>query len=115
MGTNYYLKINCCKECGRHDLVHIGKSSWGWAFLFTNTYPDKKKWKKVIDTSVGISIVDEYHHKISKKKFWAMVEERKDQQNMFTFKGERNRYEENPEQYEYIDPEGYRFAKQEFS
>lgn len=33
MGTNYYLNIDTCSECGRSDKqMHIGKSSAGWCF-----------------------------------------------------------------------------------
>jgi hypothetical protein len=33
MGTNYYLRIEPCKHCGRSDEeLHIGKSSAGWCF-----------------------------------------------------------------------------------
>lgn len=39
MGTNYYLREKCCKECGRYNELHIGKSSAGWAFSL-RVYPD---------------------------------------------------------------------------
>jgi hypothetical protein len=114
MGTNYYLKVNHCKECDRHDLIHIGKQSWGWAFIFENIYPTMKIWHKVIQSKKAV-IVDEYHEKVTKKEFWKMVAETKGKTNLFTYEGERNRYEENPEKHEYIDPDGYRFGKGEFS
>ncbi len=34
MGINYYHRTNICKECGRYDERHIGKSSHGWQFSF---------------------------------------------------------------------------------
>ncbi|OGD52557.1 hypothetical protein A3K80_09255 [Candidatus Bathyarchaeota archaeon RBG_13_38_9] len=32
MGTNYYLRKDCCDKCGRSDEIHIGHSSDGWCF-----------------------------------------------------------------------------------
>lgn len=33
MGTNYYIKSEPCSHCKRADPdLHIGKSSFGWAF-----------------------------------------------------------------------------------
>jgi hypothetical protein len=110
MGTNYYAKVNHCKECDRFDEVHIGKQSFGWAFIFNPLHCTKEIWEKELK-SKKISIINEYGEKISKKAFWKMVEENKDKTNIFTYIGERNRYEENPEQHEYIDPQGYRFSK----
>ena len=49
MGTNYYLKgTGRCAACGRgpDEGLHIGKSSFGWAFAL-HVYPDG------IDTSSG--------------------------------------------------------------
>ncbi len=34
MGTNYYIRTNICKCCGRYDEQHIGKKSYGWKFSF---------------------------------------------------------------------------------
>ena len=39
MGTNYYWAQTPCKECGRFDERHIGKSSVGWVFAL-NIYPE---------------------------------------------------------------------------
>lgn len=35
MGTNYYLNTDYCPCCGKpRKQVHLGKSSYGWKFLF---------------------------------------------------------------------------------
>ena len=35
MGTNYYLYYNFCHCCGQaRKIVHLGKSSIGWRFIF---------------------------------------------------------------------------------
>lgn len=42
MGTNYYLMTKACEHCGRGndgEGVHIGKASFGWAFML-HVYPD---------------------------------------------------------------------------
>lgn len=51
MGTNYYLREKCCKECGRYNELHIGKSSGGWAFSL-RIYPD-----------LGIKTIDDWKTK----------------------------------------------------
>lgn len=38
MGTNYYLHTKPCPCCGKsREEVHLGKSSYGWRFLFHKT------------------------------------------------------------------------------
>ena len=34
MSTNYYVRLNHCGHCERNDLLHIGNSSGGRAFMF---------------------------------------------------------------------------------
>jgi hypothetical protein len=74
MGTNYYTRTNACKECGRYDQIHLGKSSAGWRFTFQGNHgqyykdvPEMKKWLK------GKTITDEYGNTLSYKAFWGMV------------------------------------------
>lgn len=74
MGTNYYVKLDVCKSCGRPiDTIHLGKSSAGWKFMFqcnNNFYKDIKSLKEWLKSKV---IENEYGEKISKKDFWNMV------------------------------------------
>ena len=107
MGTNYYLcpiikeeelkKLsNSLKECKtlyelknsiheitdyKKDRIHIGKSSYGWQFLFnlniesyvpTISRDNIDKW-----LATGI-IFDEYDNKVDRKDFWKIVDSKKD-------------------------------------
>ena len=107
MGTNYYLcpiikeeelkkLFNSLKECKtlyelknsiheitdyKKDRIHIGKSSYGWQFLFnlniesyvpTISRDNIDKW-----LATGI-IFDEYDNKIDRKDFWKIVDGKKD-------------------------------------
>jgi len=73
MGTNYYVK----KE---DNSIHIGKSSFGWKFLFqeNNEYYDKKdkssifRFLKLNKTT----FINEYNEKVDVEEFWKMVEQK---------------------------------------
>lgn len=68
MGTNYYLRVSCgdlcekCKAGSKADIVmHIGKYSYGYGFLF-QAYPDREiedfaRWKPLLEK---YQIYDEY-------------------------------------------------------
>ena len=69
MGTNYYLHINKCPTCGTPEkILHIGKSSVGWAFSL-HVSPDEnindlEDWKELFKLHPN-SIVNEYGDSIS--------------------------------------------------
>lgn len=69
MGTNYYLKTDCCKHCGRAaKRMHIGKSSGGWCFAL-HVDPDDginglSDWEYLWSLP-GAQISDEYGCTIS--------------------------------------------------
>ena len=80
MGTNYYLKEDCCKTCGRSDKeIHIGKSSGGWCFALhidksegINSLDDwEKRWG-----NDGSIIFDEYGDQIAPDKMLSIITER---------------------------------------
>lgn len=90
MGTNYYLRLNICPQCGRFDEVHIGKSSHGWRIIFRG-YPDTsgtplgeiisiihnvKDWMEV--TREG-EIWDEYGSRLPDEMFWGLVGEKQNE------------------------------------
>ena len=88
MGTNYYWIVNDepCEACGHENSAryHIGKSSAGWEFLFSNGYSHDnvpellvsswKDWKDYLSKD-GI-IRDEYGKEISLDDFIKIVENR---------------------------------------
>ena len=144
MGTNYYLcpiikeeelkKLsNSLKECKtlyelknsiheitdyKKDRIHIGKSSYGWQFLFnlniesyvpTISRNNIDKW-----LTTGI-IFDEYDNKVDRKDFWKIVDSKKDGMNYDEY------YENFPEDLDYrgydqyIDGLRFTVSKYEFS
>lgn len=112
MGTNYYLREDYCRVCGRFEQHHIGKSSAGWMFLFNVT--DKEKvddWKKETlhykNWSDDEGIFDEYGKQKSYDDFWKMVEDKQDGKthSPHGFGGQRS----------WIDEDGYNVANYDFS
>lgn len=68
MGTNYYLEIDFCKECGRPKTeIHLGKTS-NDKFLFhqQNGLQNLDQMKKLITRGV---IKNEYEQSISEEIF----------------------------------------------
>lgn len=110
MGTNYYYRIDPCKECGHSkEIYHIGKSSWGWSFSFqaiekANSW---KEWQMFLQT-VG-KIFNEYDEEISYEKFKKIVEDRAHPSGKLL-----NHAERHPENC-FRDDEGYSFSNYEFS
>jgi len=106
MGTNYYTKANSCKECGRSDEFHLGKSSAGWQFTFNwnggeqyQSVSELKEWLK------GKTIRDEYGDAISNKQFWDKVKQtmRKGNLNHCLETGGNDNYCMNIDGYSFID------------
>lgn len=65
MGTNYYLHTDFCPCCGKpREEVHLGKTSYGWKFLFHKTKQvyDYKSFCNFIKQGI---IYDEYGDKHS--------------------------------------------------
>lgn len=74
MGTNYYLRENCCDHCNRWDELHIGKSSFGWCFSL-HIIPGKgilslddwvRRWK-------GGQIWNEYGERIEESEMISII------------------------------------------
>lgn len=93
MGTNYRVSLNHCECCNRSDKIHIGKSSWGWAFNFQGydgqygyiedddnkslKVPEDfqlKSWKQWKEYLKDKPIIDEYGDPVSYDDFVEMVE-----------------------------------------
>ena len=65
MGTNYYLHTDFCPCCGKpREEAHLGKTSYGWKFLFHKTKQvyDYKSFCNFIKQGI---IYDEYGDKYS--------------------------------------------------
>lgn len=104
MGTNYYTKINICPTCKRaEEEVHLGKSSFGWKFLFQ--YNGGKFYKNVHEMKKWLSnkvIKNEYGEIVPCNEFWKMVKEKQKTTDPEEIK-------------EYLIIDGYKFFDREFS
>ena len=87
MGTNYYAVRN---RPTVEDPIHIGKSSYGWLFLFQtqndtwrepkvvwNTYNQVKEWlyKHTVEQNDFV-IMNEYDEIVSYEDFFELVDEK---------------------------------------
>lgn len=133
MGMNYYVKIDT-QEAIQDALyvnslvysvldsfqLHIGKSSYGWTFVFqqqeiydpTNKYTtllnSYKSWKEFL-TTAPVVIVNENNEEVDREEFFKMVE--KKQNEIHPNIEEKEQMKE----VEYLDPKGYRIQTWEFS
>lgn len=81
MGTNYYAIHNACENCGRRDVIHIGKQSAGWRFTWHACRFDSdgiaiasaRQWVAFL-RSAGVKIVDEYGREWTVDEFLARIE-----------------------------------------
>ena len=113
MGTNYYA-VRTRPTTDRP--IHIGKSSYGWKFLFRTqnenwneppvvwrTFDQVYEWLyKYTVESDNYVIIDEYDEVISFEDFIKMVEDKQSVENPDNFTYDKN-------------VNGYRFADCEFS
>lgn len=103
MGTNYYAKINICHTCHRpEEEIHLGKSSWGWQFLFA--YNDGDYYKDVAQLKDWLKdkeIFDEYDRPVTHEDFWKMIEDKQATVN--------------PQDGHFMTIDGYRFMNGQFS
>ena len=116
MGCNYYAVRN--RPTVRSP-VHIGKSSYGWLFLFHqqndnwcnppiawNTYNQVKEWlKKYTVDSQEFVIMDEEDRIVSFDEFFEMVDSKQNDESILS----------NNENFLYCrNVDGYRFTDGEF-
>ena len=111
MGTNYYAVER--KFAIHRNILHIGKSSAGWKFLFQG-YQDYEldwdkphininsieNWKDFLNNST-YGILNEYDEEISYDDFFKLVEEKQKEQNKNNFSDCAN-------------VNGYRFSYRDF-
>jgi len=116
MGTNYYFyekDTNHCDHCGRCDkgkIIHIGKSSAGWRFIFYGTSKIRSwnDWWRHLNATPG-NIIDEYGRWLSLQEFVKIVRRKK---------YEKNRWEDHLPKNDpqaWLDLEGHPFWGIEFS
>lgn len=92
MGMNFYVEYNRCSCCERHDVLHIGKSSFGWTFSFRGYDPERndfndvpegicikseEDWRDFLNQE-DILIKDEDGEIWSNDDFWEKVESKRD-------------------------------------
>lgn len=104
MGTNYYLRVqegDKCKKCGRGETykeLHIGKSSYGWAFNFDSNhdcYKSFKDWRVALEKHPD-HIYTEYDNNVTLYAFYKMIADKKD---------------DTKDEHSDMDSEGYRISK----
>ena len=113
MGTNYFIHEPKCDHCGHQpELVHIGKSSYGWKFLFhaTDDCVTKQDWEHRL---LEKQIVDEYNRFVTYTEFFEMVEA-KQQGIDHTTASAQEWGSWSPDERWYLDPDGYYFCQGEF-
>ena len=104
MGTNYYAVQK--RPSLYRTMLHLGKASAGWKFLFhgymNNDFTIKsiEDWKNYI-RSKDLVIIDEYDTIVNRNKFFKMVEDFQSNENPDNFK-------------DAVNVEGYRFSFREF-
>jgi hypothetical protein len=111
MGTNYYYIVPKCPTCGNRDILHIGKSSAGWKFMF-RAHPEKeikafRDWVRVLSRGDG-HIEDEYGRKIEFYEFLRMVYYKQEHEP-------QSHAVANPSDNDYLDGDGFSFSRGEFS
>ncbi|NHW45951.1 hypothetical protein HAV21_03440 [Paenarthrobacter sp. MSM-2-10-13] len=103
MGTNYYARINTCPTCHRpEEEIHLGKSSYGWQFLFA--YNDGDYYKDITELKGwlnGKQIFNEYDEPVTQDDFWKMIESKQ--------------VAVDPEQGHFMVIDGYKFMNGQFS
>lgn len=91
MGTNYYAIKK--KPSLYSSIIHIGKSSFGWKFLFRGYLDEGEEclnikslndWKKYLDNDELI-ILNEYDQEISYNDFFDMIEKKQLENNIDDF------------------------------
>lgn len=118
MGTNYYVTTRPCNHCARYDQkLHIGKSSFGWSFMFRGYKAlDLVCWQQWKHYLQDKHIRDEYGREMIYDIFVEMIETYKhpDFVNPITQTQNQTALRLNSE-HDWTDEQGYSFTSQEFS
>lgn len=103
MGTNYYAEKKKPRIVKVYDKIHLGKSSYGWRFLFQeqDEFHNFEQFKDFILNNKEYIIKDEYDRIIKPEELLNLIEEKQKNNNPDNFKYNKN-----------ID--GYRFEQGDF-
>jgi len=74
VGTNYYVRLDDNND------IHIGKSSFGWQFIFQTNVGYYESTKAGVNRFLKMNkmnLYDEYGEKVSIEDFWDIVEKKK--------------------------------------
>lgn len=98
---NYYAVSKPCPTCGKSEVIdeHIGKSSYGWRFLF-HALPSINSWREWKEYLKDKIIVNEEREEISIDDFELMIKAKKSHPSCLCHA---------------LDEDGYAFCKEEFS
>ena len=104
MGTNYYAVKR--KPSLYNGVLHIGKASAGWKFVFEG-YDDEEHnirsvedWKEYLKANDCV-ILDEYDQEVGFDEFFSYVEKKQEENNVDDFKYS-------------VNVNGYRFTFHDF-
>ena len=112
MSTNYYM-MKKCACCGDKKQIHLGKSSFGWTFIFRGDREigviDFNTWNIRIKTllQAGWSLVDEYEQTTDYRKFIELV--------ISKITEKQNQAREFPGPNDWLSEGGDSFSDKEFS
>lgn len=116
MGCNYYVKINECKCCGRYELIHLGKASAGWKFIFAyNNGEYYKSFAEMLEWLKDKVIENEYGDVEPLEEFKRYVEKlQADKTTLSHIEYCKQKYPSMVSDY-IKDSEGYEFTTRDFS
>lgn len=138
MGMNYYCISNVCPCCHESkSKKHIGKSSWGWAFLFQSygfEGPSSyKEWIEELSQSHKLIINEENEQvplefllslindndrnktKLSSARMYSGAILNVDEMKYMEDKGHMQYFSDDIKRSYYVDEDGYGFCTNDFS
>lgn len=118
MGTNYYVRTpgceKACEHCSQSQLVHLGKTSAGWRFLFQADpeWPREEalaRWRQRAATG---PIEDEYGDLRNLDELLAMADSRRDLRSHMEPQPDLGMYRRDEE---YFQSGGHEFSPRQFT
>ena len=106
MGTNYYALVEQDNPIFPRKLVHIGKSSAGWKFIFDCSHGYYNDIGEFMSFIADKEILDEYDERVDKGNFLARILEKQTQRSHVLSCPEHKTC--------YMDKYGFEFCRNEF-